>query len=147
MLHKISQSPCHGYEILQDIDSKTEGAWRPGAGSIYPILKKLVTKGYIKAAAGARGADRKVYSITPNGLEFIKEDEKMLRNSGRNWMAMRRLFVELIQPEDMLRFMSEGTKEQFELSSRDHLKQDECDTSEGQGVHFEGIRPKSRTPA
>ena len=96
--------------------AKRRAAWRPGAGSIYPILKKLVTKGYIKETAGARSADRKVYSITPNGLEFIKEDEKMLRNSGRNWMAMRRLFVELIQPEDMLRFMSEGTKGQFELT-------------------------------
>ena len=116
MLRKIAQSPCHGYEILQDIESKTEGAWRPGAGSIYPILKKLVAKGYIKADAGARGADRKVYSITPNGLEFIKEDEKMFRNSARNWMAMRRLFVELIQPEDLSRFLSEGTKGQFELA-------------------------------
>ena len=76
------------------LTSKTEGALEDRCGIDYPILKKLVTKGYIKAAAGARGADRKVYSITPNGLEFIKEDEKMLRNSGRNWMAMRRLFVE-----------------------------------------------------
>src|SRR5580698_694175 len=75
MLRKIAQSPCHGYEILQDIDSKTEGAWRPGAGSIYPILKKLVTNGYIKANEGTRGVDRKVYSITPKGLESIKEDE------------------------------------------------------------------------
>ena len=43
ILHKIAQKPIHGYEIIQDIDSKTEGAWRPGAGSLYPILKKLVS--------------------------------------------------------------------------------------------------------
>src|SRR6266480_4188987 len=49
ILHKIAQKPIHGYEIIQDIDSKTEGAWRPGAGSLYPILKKLVTEGLIKA--------------------------------------------------------------------------------------------------
>jgi DNA-binding PadR family transcriptional regulator len=116
MLRKIAQSPCHGYEILQDIDSKTEGAWRPGAGSIYPILKKLVTNGYIKADEGARGVDRKVYSITPKGMESIKEDEKLFLNSGRNWTAMRRLFVELIQPEHLMRFMSEGTKSQFEIT-------------------------------
>ncbi|MDG6926408.1 MAG: PadR family transcriptional regulator [Nitrososphaerota archaeon] len=116
MLRKIAQSPCHGYEILQDIDSKTEGAWRPGAGSIYPILKKLVANGYIKANEGTKSADRKVYSITPKGLDSIKEDEKLFLNSGRNWMAMRRLFVELIQPEHLTRFMSEGTKGQFELT-------------------------------
>jgi DNA-binding PadR family transcriptional regulator len=116
MLRRIAQKPCHGYEILQDIDSKTEGAWRPGAGSIYPILKRLVSNGYIKVDEGARGVDRKVYSITEKGLESIKEDEKMFLNSGRNWMAMRRLFVELIQPEQLTRFMSEGTKGQFELT-------------------------------
>src|SRR5438132_13484119 len=48
ILHKIAQKPIHGYEIIQDIDSKTEGAWRPGAGSLYPILKKLVSEGLIK---------------------------------------------------------------------------------------------------
>ena len=116
MLRKIAQSPCHGYEILQDIDSKTEGAWRPGAGSIYPILKKLVASGYIKVDEGARGDDRKVYSITEKGLESIKEDEKLFLNSGRNWMAMRRLFVELMQPEHLNRFVSEATKGQFELT-------------------------------
>lgn len=116
MLRKIAQNPCHGYEILQDIESKTDGAWRPGAGSIYPMLKKLVAKGYIKANEGARGADRKVYTITPEGLDAIKEDEKMFMNSGRNMMAMRRLFLELIRPEHLTRFMSEGTKGQFELA-------------------------------
>jgi DNA-binding PadR family transcriptional regulator len=116
MLRKIAQNPCHGYEILQDIDSKTEGAWRPGAGSIYPILKRLVTNGYIKANEDTKDADRKVYSITPKGLESIKEDEKLFLNSGRNWTAMRRLFVELIQPEHLMRFMSEGTKSQFEMT-------------------------------
>lgn len=116
MLRKIAQNPCHGYEILQDIDSKTEGAWRPGAGSIYPILKKLVANGYIKENEGTKGDDRKVYSITPKGLESIKEDEKLFLNSGRNWMAMRRLFMELMEPEHLVRFMSEGTKGQFEMT-------------------------------
>src|SRR5207249_11975248 len=33
ILHKIAQHPLHGYEVIQDIESRTEGAWRPGAGS------------------------------------------------------------------------------------------------------------------
>lgn len=116
VLHKIAQSPCHGYEILQDIDSKTEGAWRPGAGSIYPILKKLLTSGYIKTDDRARGADRRVYSITAKGREVLKDDEKMFLNSGQKWMAMRRLFLELIEPRHLSRFLSDGTRVQFELA-------------------------------
>ncbi len=49
ILHSISLKPKHGYEILQDIDGKTDGAWRPGVGSVYPILKKLLANGYIQA--------------------------------------------------------------------------------------------------
>ena len=116
MLRKIGKQPCYGYEILQDIDSKTSGAWRPGAGSVYPILKKLVASGYIRVDEGAQGADRKVYSITKKGMESLKEDEKMFLNSGQKWMAMRSLFIELIQPEQLMRFMSDGIKSQFELT-------------------------------
>ena len=116
MLRKIGNQPCYGYEILQDIDSKTAGAWRPGAGSVYPILKKLVASGYIKVEEAAPGADRKVYSITQKGIDTLKEEEKMFVNSGQKRMAMRGLFIELIQPEHLMRFMSDGTKAQFELT-------------------------------
>ncbi len=115
MLRKISQKPCHGYEILQEIDSKTEGAWRPGAGSIYPILKKLLESGYIQSDQKT-GADRRIYSVTAKGLETLKEDEKTFLNSGQKWMAMRRLFIELIEPDQLARFLSDGTRGQFEIA-------------------------------
>ncbi len=115
MLRKISKNPCHGYEILQEIDAKTEGAWRPGAGSIYPILKKLLESGYIQSDQ-KEGADRRIYSITTKGLETLKEDEKMFLFSGQKWMAMRRLFIELIEPDQLVRFLSDGTRGQFEIA-------------------------------
>src|SRR5437879_9516759 len=49
VLHRIAARPAHGYDLLQEIETKTEGVWRPGAGSIYPILKELVRGGYIRA--------------------------------------------------------------------------------------------------
>ncbi len=115
MLHKISKNPCHGYEILQEIDAKTEGAWRPGAGSIYPILKKLLENGYIQSDQKT-GADRRIYSITTKGVETLKEDEKTFLFSGQKWMAMRRLFIELIEPDQLVRFLSDGTRGQFEMA-------------------------------
>jgi len=115
MLRRISQKPCHGYEILQDIDSKTEGAWRPGAGSIYPILKKLLANGYIQSD-DKTGADRRVYSITAKGQESLKDDEKMFLNSAQKAMSMRRLFIELIDPKQLVRFLSDGTRSQFEMA-------------------------------
>src|SRR5438309_6468752 len=78
ILHKIAQKPIHGYEIIQDIDSKTESAWRPGAGSLYPILKKLVSEGLIKAdPQPSSKATRRYYQITPKGYESLEHAKEM----------------------------------------------------------------------
>src|SRR5437773_12031982 len=70
ILHKIAQKPIHGYEIIHDIDSQTDGAWRPGAASLYPILKTLVSEGLIKAKPDPSDeATRRVYHIPPKGVE------------------------------------------------------------------------------
>jgi DNA-binding PadR family transcriptional regulator len=115
ILRRISQKPCHGYEILQDIDSLTEGAWRPGAGSVYPILKRLLECGYIKSDDEA-GSEKRVYAITETGLAALKEDEKMLMGSSQRWMAMRRLFLELVEPDQLMRFLRDGARGQFEIT-------------------------------
>src|SRR5438309_9904452 len=81
ILHKIAQKPIHGYEIIQDIDSKTEGAWRPGAGSLYPILKKLVSEGLIKAdPEPSSDATLRVHQITPKGVESPANDNEDFSN-------------------------------------------------------------------
>src|SRR5271166_4450424 len=75
ILQRIAQKPVHGYEILQDIDSKTEGAWRPGPGSVYPILKRLVKEGMIKAYPSE--TEQHVYHITPKGQEHLVQAKQM----------------------------------------------------------------------
>jgi DNA-binding PadR family transcriptional regulator len=31
----------HGYEMIKEIEERTDGAWTPSAGSIYPTLQML----------------------------------------------------------------------------------------------------------
>jgi len=116
VLHRIAISPCHGYEILQDIDSKTEGAWRPGVGSVYPILKKLQANGYIQADAKGSVENRRVYSITPKGSDLMKEREDMFTSSSQRWNAMRRLFFDMLDPAGVRNMFVEGSKKQFEMT-------------------------------
>lgn len=117
ILHRISQRPVHGYEILQDISSRTEGAWRPGAGSIYPILKKFSSDGYIRSDQARKRLPtaQKVYRMTEKGERHLKEINKKFAEVGRNWGAMRRIFLELIQPDQLQKFLMEGTRTQFEM--------------------------------
>ena len=116
ILHKIAQRPIHGYEIIQDIDSKTEGAWRPGAGSLYPILKKLVTEGLIKAEPEPFDeATRRVYHITPKGVESLAHAKEMFSNFQQRFGSLRRLFIELIDPENLATFFVDGSNRQFQM--------------------------------
>ena len=117
ILHKISQKPIHGYEIIQDIDSKTEGAWKPGAGSLYPILKKLVRDGLIKSdTSGTEEPTRRVYHITPKGIQELEKSREMFAGFQHRWAYLRKLFIELVDPEHVANFFVEGSNRQFQLA-------------------------------
>ncbi len=118
VLHRIAQNPAHGYEILQDIESKTEGAWRPGAGSIYPMLKKMVSEGLIteEESSGKDKPDHRTYHITKKGLEQVKKAKGFFANFGQRWSVMRRIFIDMLDPEDVGKFLVEGSRSQFQTA-------------------------------
>ena len=115
-LWKIAGKPMSGYQLMQDIEAKTEGAWRPGPGAIYPILKKLAEKGYIRETKGERkGSSQTVYEITASGRNSIAAARKAFRSSGERWTLMRRVFSDLMEPEDLNRFVLESPYRHFEF--------------------------------
>jgi DNA-binding PadR family transcriptional regulator len=119
ILHHISLGPTHGYEIAQDIEEKTEGAWRPAPGSIYPMLKKLTREGLIRSSSTkSRSSEtaQRVYEITPEGAKCLKDGKKMFSHAGQRWTAMRRIFMDLMDPSQISEFLTEGSKSQFALS-------------------------------
>ena len=117
ILYQIYKRPTHGYEIIQEIETRTEGAWRPGAGSIYPMLKKLVTEGLIKSESPSRThAAHKVYQITPKGKLQVQKIKTVFRSAGQKWSLMSRIFVDMLEPEDLAKYFVEGTKNNFEVA-------------------------------
>ena len=48
VLALLAEKPAHGYEMIKELDERTEGAWRPSPGSIYPTLQLLEDEGLIK---------------------------------------------------------------------------------------------------
>lgn len=82
ILLALADGPSHGYAMMQQIEQQTEGALRPGTGSLYAGLQRLVTDGLIRASAGEPGADRRrrYYEITDLGREMAAaEARRMLR--------------------------------------------------------------------
>jgi DNA-binding PadR family transcriptional regulator len=64
VLALLVERPMHGYEMIQELESRTGGIWRPSPGSIYPTLQLLEDEGLIEAEATG---GRKRFSLTEAG--------------------------------------------------------------------------------
>jgi DNA-binding PadR family transcriptional regulator len=83
VLDAIAQQPRHGYEIIQAIEERSAGTYRPSPGVVYPTLQMLEELGH--ARLEEREA-RKVYAITAEGKrdlgEHAEEVEEFYENAG-----------------------------------------------------------------
>jgi DNA-binding PadR family transcriptional regulator len=115
-LLSIAHKPMRGYDLIKEIETKTEGAWRPGPGAVYPVLRKLTSQGYIAAQKRTKGGPPQVlYEITPAGFDNIANAKKMMRSSTERWTLMRQLFIDLMEPDDLVRFVLNSLELQIEL--------------------------------
>jgi DNA-binding PadR family transcriptional regulator len=71
--------PWNGYQIIQEIGARTQGVWRPSAGSVYPALQQLEDEGLITAAAGEDR--RRNYTLTEEGRAYVEAHADELRSS------------------------------------------------------------------
>jgi DNA-binding PadR family transcriptional regulator len=71
--------PWNGYQIIQEIGARTQGVWRPSAGSVYPALQQLEDEGLITAAAGEDR--RRNYTLTSEGRAYVEAHAEELRAS------------------------------------------------------------------
>jgi DNA-binding PadR family transcriptional regulator len=71
-LQMLCKTPMHGYELMDEIEKKTDGAWRPKPGSVYPALKWLLERDLIRLRKqGGKGPH--VYEATEKGRMYLEE--------------------------------------------------------------------------
>jgi DNA-binding PadR family transcriptional regulator len=54
----------HGYEMIKELEERTQGAWTPSAGSIYPTLQMLEDEGLIH---GEQSEGKRRFALTEAG--------------------------------------------------------------------------------
>jgi DNA-binding PadR family transcriptional regulator len=64
VLALLAEKPMHGYQIIQEIEERSGGAWKPSPGSVYPTLQLLADEGVISVE---ESNGRKTYSLTDEG--------------------------------------------------------------------------------
>ncbi|MEU7146147.1 PadR family transcriptional regulator [Nocardia sp. NPDC046473] len=67
----LADQPFHGYQIIQQIEARSAGMWKPSSGSVYPTLQQLQDADLVRATEKEEG--RKVYELTTTGLELVEE--------------------------------------------------------------------------
>jgi DNA-binding PadR family transcriptional regulator len=66
LLAILAEESGHGYDVIQRLEEKTSGAWRPSPGSVYPTLQLLEDEGLTRSG---EHDGKRVYEITEQGRE------------------------------------------------------------------------------
>ena len=56
LLRLLGEEPRNGYQLMQTIEERSDGRWRPSPGSVYPTLAQLEDEGLVRSTEsdGAR---------------------------------------------------------------------------------------------
>jgi DNA-binding PadR family transcriptional regulator len=66
----LAEEPRNGYQIMQEVQERSEDVWRPSPGSVYPALQQLEDEGLIRSQ---EDEGRKVFAITDAGSKLVAE--------------------------------------------------------------------------
>ena len=69
LLILLAEEPRNGYQLMQTIEERSDGNWRPSPGSVYPVLSQLQDEGLVQATE-REGA--KLFELTDAGREYVE---------------------------------------------------------------------------
>jgi DNA-binding PadR family transcriptional regulator len=82
ILALLQEGPRNGYQIMSEIEERSDGAWRPSPGAVYPALSQLADEGLIEA--GETGG-RRTFQLTDEGRRYIADHPEAARPA---WESM-----------------------------------------------------------
>jgi DNA-binding PadR family transcriptional regulator len=77
VLDALGSASRHGYEVIQFIEQRSRGGYRPSPGVIYPTLQLLDELGQ---AHSVEQEGRKVYAITDAGRRELEENRQAVED-------------------------------------------------------------------
>ena len=70
LLVLLAEEPRNGYGLMQEIERRSGGAWRPSPGSVYPALQQLEDEGLVRPV---ESAGRKEFELTDEGRGYVTD--------------------------------------------------------------------------
>jgi DNA-binding PadR family transcriptional regulator len=66
----LNEEPRNGYQIMQEVEERSDGVWRPSPGSVYPALAQLEDEGLIRSQ---ELDGRKLFALTDEGRAYVQQ--------------------------------------------------------------------------
>ncbi len=70
LLRALQDEAQNGYQLMQAIEERSGGRWRPSPGSVYPALAQLEDQGFVRSI---ERDGQKLYELTDEGREHLAE--------------------------------------------------------------------------
>ena len=70
VLTLLDERPMHGYELITEFETRSEGRWRPSPGAIYPALEKMESNG---AVTSTDVDGKRQFALTDRGRQMLAE--------------------------------------------------------------------------
>jgi DNA-binding PadR family transcriptional regulator len=71
----LAEEPRNGYGLMQEIEERSGGIWRPSPGSVYPALSQLEDEGLVRAT---EHDGRKSFTLTDEGTAHVEEHRERI---------------------------------------------------------------------
>jgi len=94
LLMILGRGESYGYDIIQQLKQHSNGELTIAEGTLYPVLKKMEEKEWVKAVwkTADNGRDRRYYAITRKGKEQLREQVSQ-------WNFVNQLIQQLCLPK------------------------------------------------
>jgi DNA-binding PadR family transcriptional regulator len=77
----LTEQPTYGLALMERLETRSDGAIRLNAGSLYRTIAVLVAEGLVEplreeSRPEGAGAPRKLYGVTPGGLDALRAEAR-----------------------------------------------------------------------
>jgi DNA-binding PadR family transcriptional regulator len=89
LLSMLESGPKHGYELMKELEAKSNGVYKASAGAIYPALQQLEDEGLVTSD---QSAGKRTYTLTDAGRAELGREAETVReiwmraHEAGNWM-------------------------------------------------------------
>ncbi len=110
ILSLLKEVDMYGYEIIQELEDRSQGAFLFKEGTLYPILHRLEKDKYLKSYSkkGDRGRARKYYKITDLGNKFLESELEL-------WKKFKKAVDKTIKVKEEPQVLEVETKDNKEI--------------------------------